>query len=76
VDRSHAGRHCPQGSGVPGIFVIWDGMGLVPKRVERIPNSEPPTISIRSVNQEYPNYERQAEGVNIVDRVVWAAKRL
>jgi phage repressor protein C with HTH and peptisase S24 domain len=25
----------------PGIFVIWDGMGLVAKRVEHIPNSEP-----------------------------------
>jgi phage repressor protein C with HTH and peptisase S24 domain len=57
----------------PGIFVIWDGMG---QRVEHVPNSEPPTISIRSVNPEYPNYERQAEEVNIVGRVVWAAKRL
>ncbi len=60
----------------PGIFVIWDGMGLVAKRVEHVPNSEPPTIAIRSVNPEYPNYERQAEEVNIVGRVVWAAKRL
>ena len=60
----------------PGIFVIWDGMGLVAKRVEHVPNSEPPTVLIRSVNPEYPNYERQAEEVNIVGRVVWAAKRL
>ncbi|MGE0257105.1 MAG: helix-turn-helix transcriptional regulator, partial [Alphaproteobacteria bacterium] len=26
----------------PGIFVIWDGMGLVAKRVEHEPNSDPP----------------------------------
>jgi phage repressor protein C with HTH and peptisase S24 domain len=31
---------------------------------------------IRSVNQEYPTYERDVEEVNIVGRVVWAAKRL
>ena len=60
----------------PGIFVIWDGMGPVAKRVEHVPNSEPATNSIRSVNPDYPNYERQAEEVNIVGRVVWAAKRL
>jgi len=26
----------------PGIFVIWDGMGLVAERVEHEPNSDPP----------------------------------
>jgi phage repressor protein C with HTH and peptisase S24 domain len=60
----------------PGIFVIWDGMGLVAKRVEHIPNSEPPKVLIKSVNPEYQAYERIAEEVNVVGRVIWAARRL
>ena len=59
----------------PGIFVIWDGMGLVAKRVEHVPNSDPPKIVIHSVNPNYQTYERTAEEVNIVGRVIWAAKR-
>jgi phage repressor protein C with HTH and peptisase S24 domain len=60
----------------PGIFVIWDGMGLVAKRIEHVPASDPPKISVRSLNPEYPSYELTGEEVNIVGRVVWAGKRL
>lgn len=60
----------------PGIFVVWDGMGLVAKRVEHIAHSEPPRVIINSVNPEYSSYERDAEEVNIVGRVIWAARRL
>jgi phage repressor protein C with HTH and peptisase S24 domain len=60
----------------PGIFVIWDGMGLVAKRVEHVPHSDPPKVVIKSVNPEYETYERDAEEVHVVGRVVWAARRL
>ena len=60
----------------PGIFVIWDGMGLVAKRIEHEPNSDPPSVTIKSVNPEYQAYERLAEEVHIVGRVVWSARRL
>ena len=60
----------------PGIFVIWDGMGVVAKRVEHIPNSEPATIVIKSVNPDYQTYERGAEEVNIIGRVIWLSRRL
>ena len=60
----------------PGIFVIWDGMGVVAKRVEHVPNSEPPKVVIKSINPEYQTYERDAEEVNIIGRVVWMARRL
>jgi phage repressor protein C with HTH and peptisase S24 domain len=60
----------------PGIFVIWDGMGIVAKRVEHVPNSEPATIVIKSVNPDYKTYERGAEEVNIIGRVIWSARRL
>ena len=60
----------------PGIFVIWDGMGLVAKRIEHEPNSEPPKVVIKSVNPEYDTYERDAEEVHITGRVVWTSRRL
>lgn len=60
----------------PGIFVIWDGMGVVAKRVEHVPNSDPPTVVIKSVNPAYQTYERSAEEVHMIGRVVWVAKRL
>lgn len=60
----------------PGIFVIWDGMGLVTKRVEHIPNSDPPKVLLKSVNPDYQAYERPADDVNVIGRVVWMARRL
>jgi phage repressor protein C with HTH and peptisase S24 domain len=60
----------------PGIFVIWDGMGIVAKRIDHVPHSEPPKIVIKSINPEYQTYERDGEEVNIVGRVIWAARRL
>jgi phage repressor protein C with HTH and peptisase S24 domain len=31
---------------------------------------------LRSVNPEYQTYERQADEVNIIGRVIWAARKL
>ncbi len=56
--------------------MTWDGMGLVAKRVEHVPNSEPLKIVIKSVNREYETYEREAEEVHIIGRVVWTSRRL
>jgi hypothetical protein len=60
----------------PGIFVLHDGIGLVAKQLELIPNSEPPRLLIRSESPRYQNYERTLEEVNIVGRVIWFARRL
>jgi phage repressor protein C with HTH and peptisase S24 domain len=59
----------------PGIFVIWDGIGIVAKRIEHVPHSDPTKIIIKSLNPEYQTYERNADEVNIIGRVVWASKR-
>ena len=45
-------------------------------RLDAISHSEPPKVVIKSVNPEYQTYERDAEEVNIIGRVIWAAKRL
>ena len=60
----------------PGIFVIWDGLGLVAKRVEHEPNSDPPRVIIKSVNPDYDTYVRDAEEVSVIGRVIWSARRL
>jgi len=66
-----------RGSPTPaGIFVLDDGVGLVAKRLEHIPNSDPETVRIISDNPRYSAYERTAEEIRIVGRVVWYARDL
>lgn len=60
----------------PGIFVLHDGIGLIAKQLELIPNSEPPRLIIRSESPRYQNYERTIDEVTIVGRVIWFARRL
>ena len=60
----------------PGIFVIWDGMGLVAKRIEHVPHSDPPKVVLKSLNPEYDSYERPAEEVCVVGRAMWVYRRL
>ena len=60
----------------PGIFVIWDGLGLVAKRVEHVPHSDPPKVVLKSLNPEYDSYERVADEIRVVGRAVWASRRL
>lgn len=54
----------------PGIFYIWDGMGLVIKRVELVPGSNPPIVRIKSDNPRYDTYERTIDEAHINGRVI------
>jgi phage repressor protein C with HTH and peptisase S24 domain len=60
----------------PGIFVLYDGMGLVAKRLEHIPNSDPPQVRIVSDNTHYSPYERLIDEMNIVGRIRWFAREM
>ena len=55
----------------PGIFVLFDGMGLVAKRLEYIPNSDPPCVRIISDNPFYTPYDRTADEIKIIGRIRW-----
>lgn len=57
----------------PGIFVLYDGFGLVVKRAEILPSS-PPALSITSDNPQYSPYERSLDDMRIIGRVVWFAR--
>ena len=58
----------------PGIFVLFDGMGLVAKRLENIPNDDPPKVRVIPDNTFYSAYERTADEVNIIGRIRWFAR--
>jgi phage repressor protein C with HTH and peptisase S24 domain len=60
----------------PGIFVLHDGLGLVAKRLEHVPLSDPPSVRIISDNAHYTPYECTADEVNIVGRVRWYGREL
>ncbi len=67
------GRRAPN---PPGIFVLDDGLGLVAKRLEHVPGSDPPAVRVISDNKHYPEYERTAEEIHIVGRIRWFAREL
>lgn len=58
----------------PGLFVVWDGLGLVIKRLEPVPGSNPQAVRIMSDNSRYTTYERTLDEAFINGRVVglWA----
>ena len=60
----------------PGIFALWDGIGVVVKRLEHVPNSDPPLLRISSDNEKHCEYQRTFEEVNIIGRVIWYGRRV
>ena len=60
----------------PGIFLIWDGIALVAKRIEHVPHSDPSRVILKSLNPEYGGHECAAEEVSIVGRAVWVSRKL
>ena len=51
-------------------------MGLVVKRVENIPNTDPPALRIVSDNPLYRAYERIADEIGAVGRIRWFAREI
>lgn len=60
----------------PGVFALWDGFGVVVKRVERVHGSSPPAIRVVSDNANHREYILTAGEANIIGRVVWYARAL
>jgi phage repressor protein C with HTH and peptisase S24 domain len=54
----------------PGIFVVWDGLGLVVKRIELRSDGENPRLRLISDNARYPAEELNAAEVVIRGRVI------
>ncbi len=60
----------------PGIFVVFDGIGMVIKRVSVVPHSDPLRVKITSDNKEYDPYERLVEEAHIQGRIIGTWRRL
>lgn len=60
----------------PGIFIVDDGLGLVAKRVELVPRSDPPRIRLMSNNAAYSAYEVELADARIIGRVVARWERI
>lgn len=60
----------------PGVFVLYDGYGLVVKRIERVMSSPTPRIRILSDNPQYSIYEKLPAEAGIVGRVVWFSRSI
>jgi len=56
--------------------VLFDGLGLVAKRLEHVASADPPLVRIISDNPIYAPYERSAEEVTIVGRIRWFAREM
>ena len=73
------------------LFVLWDGDGLVVKRVEPVhdaPGAQggereggqaaglgPPRLHLLSANPDYPAYVCRTDDVHIVGKVLWKITR-
>ncbi len=55
------------------LFVLWDGTGLVVKRIEALTAER--TLRLVSAHPDYPPYERPADEVHIVGKVLWKVTR-
>ena len=52
----------------PGIFVVWDGAGLVIKRLERVFGSEPRKVKVKSDNPLHDEYVVREEDLHVIGR--------
>ena len=57
------------------MFVLWDGNGLVVKRIETVREARPPRLRLISANPDYAPYTCLAEEAHIVGKVLWTLKR-
>ena len=72
-----AAINCSQTHPSPsGILILDNGVGLVAKRIEIIPNTTPQMLRISSENSAYSSYQRRIDEVHIIGRVIWFARRL
>lgn len=60
----------------PGIYVIFDGYGLVVKRLELISMAATSTIRVISDNPQYAPQEKSISDIQILGRVIWFSREM
>lgn len=59
-----------------GLFALFDGIGVVVKRLQRVPNTDPPAFQIISDNPHHIPYQRVLDEIHLIGRVVWLARKI
>lgn len=57
----------------PGLFVLFDGLGLHAKRLEMINKDQ---VRVMSDNAQYLAYEMGVQEINIIGKIVWLGREL
>ncbi|MDX2072997.1 MAG: S24 family peptidase [Alphaproteobacteria bacterium] len=60
----------------PGIFILFDGVGLAAKRLELLAQADWPKLRVIYDNPHYSTYEAPLAEHNIVGRVVWFSREI
>ena len=59
------------------LCVLWDGNGLVVKRIEHLPGADgPPAVRLKSANPDYADYECLAQDLHVSGRVLWSIRKM
>lgn len=67
--------HLDYGGFEPGIYTLWDGRGIVAKRLEMMPGSEE-RLRVISDNPQYHPYEISPEEANVIGRILWRGGKI
>ncbi|MCY3703615.1 MAG: peptidase S24 [Rhodospirillales bacterium] len=57
------------------LAVLWDGLGLVVKRVEAVSGSDPAELRLISANPVYEPYAVPTQDVHMIGKVVWVLRK-
>jgi phage repressor protein C with HTH and peptisase S24 domain len=60
----------------PGVFVLFDGFGLMAKRLEYASSSSQKVARVISDNPQYSSYEHPLADMQIIGRVVWFSREI
>jgi phage repressor protein C with HTH and peptisase S24 domain len=58
----------------PGVFCLWDGLGILIKRLEYMPEKK--LVRVSSANDAYATYDQELADISIQGRVVWAGRQI
>lgn len=60
----------------PGIFILFDGAGLTPRRIEYLMGNNVSAVHVAADNKQYASYERHLGELDIAGRVVWYSRTI
>lgn len=60
----------------PGMFLVFDGVALVARRLEYLPGSNPPAVRLIADNPHYATFEHELDALRVLGRIVWFSREI